>query len=327
MNLSLERVKANRNFANKIWNAARYVIGKLDNLPEEATAGPPTLPDRWILARLDRTISDCTRLIERHQYGQAGTAAYEFIWSEYADWYLEVSKHNLKVPQTAFTTARILVGVLDTTLRLLHPYVPFVTEEIWQHLKTAAGDRFAPPNGWPEALIVAPWPMRTNIKQSNDIADFTHIMDIVHAIRNARSENGIDAKLRIAATIIAGETATMLSEQRDVIATLAQLANDKLEISDTSTVKPSAAITLVVGSSEIYLPVASLVDTTAETLRLQKEIAAMDSQIKRLQGLLNGPFVEKAPPPVVQKERDKLSEYQTAQAKLKLRLEHLEESL
>ncbi len=233
----------------------------------------------------------------------------------------------MKDPKPSFTTARTLVRVLDTTLRLLHPYVPFVTEEIWQHLKAAAGDRFAPPDGWPQALIIAPWPMGANIKQSRDIADFTHIMDLVRAIRNARSENRIDAKLRIAATIIAEDSATMLSEQRDVIAALAQLANDKLEISDTSTVKPSAAITLVVGSSEIYLPVAGMVDPTSETLRLQKEIAAMDTQIKRLQDLLNGPFIEKAPPPVVQKERDKLAEYQTSQAKLKLRLERLEDSL
>lgn len=324
MNLSLERVKANRNFANKIWNAARYVIGRLGNLPAHTDSNPPTMPDRWILTRLYQTVDDCTRLIEKHQYGQAGSTAYEFIWSEYADWYLEVSKQQLQQPQTALTTAHTLVTVLDTALRLLHPYVPFVTEEIWQQLKTAAGDRFSPTGGWPEALIIAPWPTAQATQESSDIANFTHLMDIVRAIRNARSVHRVDAKLRIAATIIAGENAGMLTEQRGVLALLARLSQQQLEISDTSTEKPSGAITLVVGSSEIYLPVAGLVDTTAETLRLQKEIAAMDSQIKRLQGLLNGPFVEKAPPPVVQKERDKLDEYQTAQAKLKLRLEHLE---
>ncbi|MDP7545540.1 MAG: class I tRNA ligase family protein, partial [Anaerolineales bacterium] len=195
MNLSLERVKANRNFANKIWNAARYVIGKLGSLPaeEEAAASPPTLSDRWILARLDQTIADCTRLIGKHQYGQAGSAAYEFVWSEYADWYLEVSKQQLKQPRTALTTARTLVSGLDDTLRLLHPYVPFVTEEIWQHLKTAAGERFAPDGGWPDALIVAPWPeVKTTPPRDDDIADF-HAFDghrARHSQRTLRKRSG-----------------------------------------------------------------------------------------------------------------------------------------
>ncbi len=327
MNLSLERVKANRNFANKIWNAARYVIGKLGSLPaeEEAAASPPTLSDRWILARLDQTIADCTRLIGKHQYGQAGSAAYEFVWSEYADWYLEVSKQQLKQPRTALTTARTLVSVLDDTLRLLHPYVPFVTEEIWQHLKTAAGERFAPDGGWPDALIVAPWPeVKTTPPRDDDIADFTHLMDIVRAIRNARSENGVDARRRIAATIIAGEGAAMLAEQREALAALAQLAPQQLEISAASAEKPAAAIALVVGSSEIYLPLAGMVDAAAERSRLEKEIAALQAQIKRLQGLLGSPFAEKAPPPVVQKERDKLADYRASQEKLEKRLTGLD---
>lgn len=324
MNLSLDRVKANRNFANKIWNAARYVIGRLDILPEDAVAGPPTLPDRWILERLDQTVSDCTRLIENHQYGQAGSAAYEFVWSEYADWYLEVSKQNLKEPKTSFTTARTLVSVLDITLRLLHPYVPFVTEEIWQHLKAAAGARFAPHDGWPEALIVAPWPTEGQTRQSNAIADFTHIMDIVRAIRNARSENGVDAKLRIAATIIAGESAPMLSEQRAALAALAQLAPEQFEIKAVRKEKPERAIALVVGSSEIYLPLAGLLDIAAETVRLQKEIAALDEQISRLKDLLGSPFANKAPARVVQKERDKLAAHRASQEKLEQRLAGLD---
>jgi valyl-tRNA synthetase len=325
MNLSLERVKANRNFANKIWNTARYVIGKLDSLPTETAASQPTLPDRWILARLDHTIADCTRLVEKHQYGQAGSAAYEFIWSEYADWYLEVSKQQLKQPQTALTTARTLVSVLDATLRLLHPYVPFVTEEIWQHLKAAAGERFAPDDGWPEALIVAPWPeVEATPPRDDDIADFTHLMDIVRAIRNARSENGVDARRRIAATIIAGESAAMLTEQREALAALAQLAPQQLEISAARAEKPAAAIALVVSSSEIYLSLAGMVDPAAERARLEKEIAALQAQIKRLQDLLGSPFAEKAPSPVVQKEHDKLADYRASQEKLEKRLTGLD---
>jgi valyl-tRNA synthetase len=262
--------------------------------------------------------------MDKHQYGQAGSTAHEFIWSEYADWYLEASKQQFNHPQTALTTAHTLVRVMDITLRLLHPYVPFVTEEIWQHLKTAAGDRFAPPDGWPEALIVAPWPMGEKITQSDDIADFTHIMDIVRAIRNARSENGVDAKLRIAATIIAGESATMLSEQRDVLAALAALAPEELEIRAMQQVKSATAVALVVGSSEIYLPLAGLVDIAAEKARLQKEIAALDEQISRLSDLLGSPFADKAPAPVVQKERDKLADHQASQEKLEQQLAGLD---
>lgn len=320
MNLSLERVKANRNFANKIWNAARYVIGKLDSLPTDHVSGPPTLPDRWILERLNQTITNCTRLIEHHHYGQSGNAAYEFIWSEFADWYLEVSKQQLKESKTSFTTAHTLVRVLDATLRLLHPYVPFVTEEIWQHLKKAAGNRFAPPNGWPEALIVAPWPTADSPKESTDIADFTHLMDIVRAIRNARSENRVDAKLRIAATIIAGESAPMLREQRAGLAALAQLAPEQVEILAVRKKKPEQAIALVVGNSEIYLPLAGLVDVATETIRLNKEIAVLDEQINRLKDLLGSPFANKAPVQVVQKERDKLSEHLASREKLRQRL-------
>ncbi len=324
MNLSLERVKANRNFANKIWNAARYVIGKLDSLPADAAASPPTLPDRWILARLNQTVKVCTRLLETHQYGQAGSATYEFIWSEYSDWYLEISKHQLRQTQTALTTARTLVSVLDTAMRLLHPYVPFVTEEIWQHLKAAAGERIAPPGGWPEALIVAPWPTVEEKQPSSDIADFTHLMDIVRAIRNARSENRVDAKLRIAATIIAGENIDIITEQQAVLTELAQLAPEQLEVSATRMEKPSAAIILVVGSSEIYLPLLGLVDTTVETIRLQQEITALEERISRLHRLLQSPFAEKAPHPVVQKERDKMADFVTSKEKLEQRLAGLD---
>ena len=154
MNLSIDRVKANRNFANKIWNASRYVIGKINAIPSNESHNELSLADRWILARLDETCETCTRLIEQHQYGQAGTTAYEFIWGEYADWYIEISKLQLADSRTTETTLRILVDVLDKTLRLLHPFVPFITEEIWQQLKSICQERFVPENGWPEALII-----------------------------------------------------------------------------------------------------------------------------------------------------------------------------
>ncbi|MFQ5410479.1 MAG: valine--tRNA ligase, partial [Anaerolineales bacterium] len=194
-NLSIERVKSNRNFANKIWNAARFVIGRLENVQSDAPAGRTlSIADKWILKRLDKTIANATRLIENYQFGQAGSLAYEFIWGEYADWYLEVAKQQLDDKSAAHTTARTLVTVLDQTLRLLHPYVPFVTEEIWQHLKAAceaSGANLQPEGGWPEALIIAPWP-RPEFSARVEGADaaeasFTLVMELARAIRRARS--------------------------------------------------------------------------------------------------------------------------------------------
>lgn len=196
-------MEANRNFANKIWNATRYVIGEIGrlgnweyqstNLP--ATNSPIwTLADSWIWARLQALIRDVERLFENHQYGEAGRQIYDFFWSEYADWYLEIAKTQMsKGGDRAMTTADTLVRVLDMSLRLLHPFIPFVTEELWGHLKEAAVDSsnsFTPKGGWPEALIVAPWP-ETRAEEgweAETVADFELVQEVVRAIRNLRAE-------------------------------------------------------------------------------------------------------------------------------------------
>ncbi len=167
MNLSVKRVEANRNFANKIWNAGRFVISALgslaqDDRPETSpTTGPWTLADSWIWARLQTLVRDAERLFQGYQYGEAGRQIYEFFWGDFADWYVEAAKLQLNQGgQVALNTASNLVRVLDTSLRLLHPFTPFITEELWGHLKGAVqqsplANRLG---DWPEALIIAPWP-------------------------------------------------------------------------------------------------------------------------------------------------------------------------
>ncbi len=325
MNLSIDRVKANRNFANKIWNASRYVIGKINAIPHNDSNNELSLADRWILARLDETCETCTRLIEQHQYGQAGTTAYEFIWGEYADWYIEISKLQLADPSTSETTLRILVGVLDKTLRLLHPFVPFITEEIWQQLKSTCKGRFVPENGWPEALIIAPWPSGQASDAPNDVANFNHLTEIIRTIRNARSEHNLANTQKIGATIITSDHYDMISEQQHILASLAKIESERIEIKSVDDSSMPTDISLVVSTTQIYLDTNENIDSEAETARIENEIGALENQIERLQKLLDSPFAHKAPKDVVEKERQRLTEHRASRDTLAKRLQELQQ--
>ena len=325
MNLSIERVKANRNFANKIWNAARYVIGKIDAIPHNDSHNELSLADLWILARLEETCETCTRLLKQHQYGQAGTTAYEFIWGEYADWYIEISKLQLADPNTTEATLRILVDVLDKTLRLLHPFVPFITEEIWQQLKSTCKDRFTPENGWPEALIIAPWPAGKISDASDSVANFNHLTEIIRTIRNARSEHSIANKQKIGATIITSEQSELISGQRHVLASLAKIESERLEIKSVDENSVATDISLVVGTTQIYLDINENVNTKTEASRIENEIEALESQIERLEKLLDSPFADKAPKDIVEKERHRLTQHRVSRNTLAKRLEEFKQ--
>ncbi|MBM3190443.1 MAG: valine--tRNA ligase, partial [Chloroflexi bacterium] len=209
MKLAPSRVEANRNFANKIWQAARYVLGNLGDTPEAYT--PPDTPleptadmdmaDRWILSRYHRLVDEATRLIEGYQLGEAGRQLYDFLWGEYCDWYIEMTKVRLSpsngddASPEAEAARRVLVYVLEGCMRLLHPYMPFVTEAIWQYL---------PHRG--EALIVARWPEAGALDAETE-ESLAAFMELVRAIRNARTEYGVEPGRRIAAIIAAGDQA------------------------------------------------------------------------------------------------------------------------
>ncbi len=341
-NLSLSKVEANRNFANKVWNAGRFVINAVNGLGDQrletglqSPISNYTLADSWIWARLQNLVRDVERLFQTFQYGEAGRQIYEFFWSDFADWYVEIAKGQMADGRSptlapgasagvAYRTAETLARVLDISLRLLHPFTPFVTEELWGHLRTAI---LQSPisnlaSAWPEALIVARWPEPREPEgwEESKMADFALIQEIVRSIRNLRAEKNVAPGKRIAATIVSNEKTALLKEQSAILAALAGLDQSQISNLQSLTEKPKDAIALVVGSVEIYLPLAGMVDLADEKARLEKELKESQSHIERLEKLLGSDFANKAPAPVVAKEREKLTGYKETAEKIKAQL-------
>jgi len=334
VNLSLKKVEANRNFANKVWNAGRFVISALEKAPDAPQGAPAwTLADSWIWARLQETIREVNRLFGQYLYGEAGRQIYEFFWDEFADWYLETAKLQLaEGGDRAFYTAQTLVKVLDLILRLLHPYTPYITEELWGHLKAAVKQRFGPENshftpegGWPEALIIAPWPEPRPAEgwEEAKVKAFRRFQEAVRAIRNLRAEHKVKPGQRLGAVVVAGEDAALFQEMLTPLAALAWLDSERVTITEALAQPPEGHVTAVAGTVLIHLPMADLADPEEERRRLEKELGEVESQIARLENLLAGPFAKKAPPHVVAKEREKLETYRAQAEKLRARLAEL----
>jgi len=336
LNLALERVESNRNFANKIWNTARFITRAIATFRESTSAAvrPADLAaayspaDRWVLARLNETIATVDRLMDGYLFGEAGRQVYDYLWGDFADWYVEIAKVQLTAGgATAWATLATLGTALDYALRLLHPFIPFVTEETWQQLRRAMVDSglgLAPPEGWAEALIIADWPKSVPLGDEASAADFELVRELIRRIRNARAEQGVEPARFIPAVIAAGEQAAFIASQRPILTALARLDEANLTISAAAE-PPGQALTLALGAITCYLPLAGMVDLAAEHARLEKETGDMDKQIARLTGLLNSPFAEKAPPAVVQKEREKLAGLEASRRELGERLAGLSE--
>ncbi|MFN3309850.1 MAG: class I tRNA ligase family protein, partial [Anaerolineales bacterium] len=330
MNLSIKKVEANRNFANKVWNIGRFIIQSLEQVPS-APSSPPqwTLADSWIWARLQTVIRDVERLFQSYQFGEAGRIIYDFLWSEFADWYVEIAKIQLKKGgDRAFYTAQTLVWVFDQCLRMLHPFTPFITEAVWGYLKKAAqacSPHLAPKQGWEQALIVAQWPLPKDPEgwEDKQIAEFSLIQETVRQIRNARSEKGIPLNQPIGATFISSLHLPLLQDQAEVITKLANLDPERLEILDSAAEELSGKVPLVVKEIEIYLDLEATIDRENERLRLYAELTEANQQIQRLKQLLDSPFSQKAPASVVEKERQKLADFEIAAEKLKKQLRDL----
>ena len=313
MNLSLKKVEANRNFANKLWNAGRFVIGNLEGIPTEPDGGPDwTLADSWIWARMKQLTQTVNRLFESYQFGEAGRQIYDFFWGEFADWYLEISKDQIaEGGDRAFYTAQVLVRVFDNILRFLHPFTPFVTEALWGHLKSACEEtspHLAPEDGWEEALIIAKWPELMPIEgwENQAIEDFTLIQEMVRTIRNIRAEYKVQPGHPIACTIGAGEKLDVIESQRETFISLAGIDPNCFSVTKEPLEPSDDRVTLVVAPVEISLPLEGLVDIEAERERLEKELEEAESQVVRLEKLLASPFAQKAPAEVVQKEQERL---------------------
>ncbi len=330
MNLSVKKVEANRNFINKVWNAARFSMMNISNAPASPKLAPEwTLADKWIHTRLAQLVRDVDRLFSTHQYGEAGRQIYDFFWSEFADWYVEISKMQMaESSDRAYYTAQILVEVLDTSLRLLHPFIPFVTEEIWTHLKTTCQQhaaRYEPALGWQDALIVArfPEPAAPGADDEKIIDQFSLVMDIVRAIRNYRTENNITPGKKLEAHFYCGDKIGTVQAQLGSICFLGHLDRNQVLVRDRRPADVDAMSGIVVAGVEVFLHLEEEIDTDAEKERLQKELDELTSQITRLDDLLHSAFATKAPPAVVDKERQKLFTFQQSAAKLKEQLQKI----
>ncbi len=293
-----------------------------------------TLADRWIESRLNQTIQEATRLFESYQFGEAGRQAYEFLWNDFADWYIEIAKTQVAAGDTqAAHTAGILVKVLDQTLRLLHPFIPFVTEDIWQNLKRATlavgaatpavGAGLAPAQDWPEALIIASWP-KAGETDGGAEADFERVQEIVRAIRNARSEYNVPPGRRIGAVINAGEHLPLIEREQAIIASLASLDLVHVTLGRTLEI-PAQSVQLVAGGVTVALPLADLVDLDAEIVRLRKELANAEKMVSSTSARLTNPgFTDNAPANVIDGARRQLAEWENKKAQIEERLRALE---
>jgi valyl-tRNA synthetase len=323
-NVGPRKVESNRNFANKLWNAGRFVISAINNQQSADRLGDYTLADSWVWAKLQQLVRDVERLFQNFQYGQAGQQIYDFIWSDFADWYVEIAKQELAEggPRAA-RAADTLARVFDISLRLLHPFTPFVTEELWGHLRSAL--RESPlkdvASDWPEALIVAKWPEPREPEgwEESKLADFALIQDSIRAIRNFHAEKNIKPAQRHGVTYVTENKASLYEDNLPIISALS--STDLRQSFVYEEYQPSeAATSLVVGSTEIYPNLSGIERSEEDKARLEKELKEAQSHIVRLEKLLSSDFANKAPAPLVQKEREKLAGYKETAEKIKAQL-------
>lgn len=322
-----ERVESSRNFANKLWNASRFVLMNLedvDHVSQLESYGVTarennsfTLADQWILSRFAKTVNEVTWNLERFELGEAARLLYEFIWNEYCDWYIEMAKARLynKEDVAARTTAQyVLWYVLEKTLKLLHPFMPFITETIWQHL---------PHEG--HSIMVSDWPIEESTLLDEEVEQqMNTIMDAIKAIRNMRAEVNVPPgkKSEVILQVVASELQVVFANNLQYIKVMA--AADPITMLKIDDGKPENAMAAVVNGVEIYMPLKGMIDVEKETQRLNKELAGLDKELARIAGKLsNEGFVAKAPPEVIAKEKAKAGEYQEKQQAIQERLVYL----
>ena len=301
---STDKMDAAWNFINKIWNASRYALMNVGDLTAEQVdiTGEKTLADKWILTRLNQTIDKVTELFEKFEFGEAGRLLYRFIWDDFCDWYIEMSKETLAGDDEAakLTTRSILVYVLDNTLRLLHPIMPFVTEEIWQSVPHVG-----------ESLVVATYPT-VHPEQMDEKAaeEMEFLMDFIRSVRTVRNEMNtpLSKPINIIAKVSDAAHYAILKENESYIA---RFSNPEEFVYGEDVEAPSDAVTSVITGAEIYLPLAGLINIEDEIARLEKEAEKLQQEVDRVEKKLsNEKFVAKAPAAVVEAERAKGADYQ-----------------
>lgn len=310
------RVEGYRNFCNKLWNAANFVMENVEGQDTGVNDEPVELSsvDRWIISQLQRTEAEVTRQLDAFRFDLATQALYEFVWDEYCAWYLELVKPVLWDENASIErqrgTRRTLARVLEVVLRLAHPFMPFITEEIWQRLKAPAGVQG-------ETLMLQPWPVANEARiDAAAEGDIEWVKALMLGVRQIRGEMKISMAKRIDIIVAnaSAEDQRRLADFEPLLNKLAKL--ESVRVLAAGEEAPMSATTLV-GEMEVLVPMAGLIDKDAELARLDKEIGRLDGEVKRVGGkLANEGFVAKAPAEVLEKERAKLAEAEQALAKL-----------
>ncbi len=316
LRFSYDKMDAAWNFINKIWNASRYVIMNLDGIdkPELPAKSEWQLSDKWILGRLNETVNHVTREFDKYNFGEAGRALYDFIWNDFCDWYIEMSKATLTGDneQQKRNTQNVLAYVLDQTLRLLHPIMPFVTEKVWLSMPHVG-----------KSLVVADYPV-DHPEFNDDVAqkDMKTLIELIKAVRNIRSEANapMSSPINLLVQTDSDSVVTVLNENRDYVDRFCH--TEKIEIGNDLTI-PTLSLSSVISDATIYIPLEELVNLDDEMKRLDKEAKKYESEVTRAKKKLGNPkFVDNAPESVVTEQQNKLADYE---AKLSATNERLAE--
>ena len=317
LRFSIEKVEATWNFANKIWNASRFALMNMNGMTYEEIdlSGEKSVADKWILTRLNETIENVTRLSERYEFGEVGRYLYNFIWDDFCDWYIEMAKLPLYGDDEAAkkTTRSILAHVLDQTMRLLHPFMPFITEEIWQNLPHAG-----------ESITTASWPVVDEATVDHQAAgEMKLLVEIIRSVRNSRAEvnTPLSKKIKIMLKAKDASVLEVLEKNRGYIE---RFCNPEELVIATEIEAQDKAMTAVVTGAEIILPLAGLINLDEERARLEKEVERLNKEVERVQKKLgNEGFVKKAPAKVIDEERAKEQDYIEKRAAVQVRLDEL----
>ncbi|MGP7734534.1 valine--tRNA ligase [Oceanimonas smirnovii] len=320
INWDMKRLDGYRNFCNKLWNASRYVLMNTEEQDCGQSGGELqfSLADRWIQSQLQATIADVRSALDSYRFDRAASALYEFIWNQFCDWYLELTKpvlwHGSEAEQRA--TRKTLIEVLETLLRLAHPIMPYITEEIWQRVAPLAG------RGG-ETIMLAAYPEVDAAEQDEQaMADLEWVKRFIVSIRNLRAEMNIPPGQALSVLLRpAGDDARRATDNDAFLKAMAKLDSITLLAGDE---EAPVSTKQLIGDTELLLPMAGLIDKDAELSRLEKELSKIQGEIKRLEGKLNNAgFVAKAPADVVAKEQEKLADYQATLAKLQQQREQI----
>ena len=314
INLGKGKLESSRNFVNKLWNATRFILRSLDaeRLETKATElQPQRIEDQWIDSQLNKLVKNVTRLMEEFQFGEAEQQIYDFVWSKFCDWYIEIAKIRL-LSQSTPSPLPFLANTLEKSLRLLHPFMPFVTEELWQNLKQRLPDK----GQMPASIMIAPYPLADDkafALEAERVMD--SIIEIIRSIRNFRAQYKVKPSKWIEARVYTGELLSSLIAEESMIETLAKVRPlTILGRQKRGSTKDKDSV-LVLKEAEVVVPLAGMVDRLAEEKRLVKESEEIRERIAQLDARLRDKaFLTKAPSQVVEKEKEKLA---TLQDKLK----------